>query len=74
MKSRKLLKELTDVGRGKSAIASVCLVKRVYRKVLEALRHITAGLEESWEEWVPHVVASISSYYNSSTGESPLTS
>ncbi len=51
--------------------ASNGLVERANRKILEALRHVTAGLEDTWEEWLPHVAASINSTYNSSIGETP---
>ncbi len=51
--------------------ASYGLLERANRKILEALRHVTAGLEEASEEWLADVAASINGSYNSSIAETP---
>ena len=51
--------------------ASNGLCERANRKVLEALRHVTDGFPQSWDEWTSHIAASINSAYNSSINESP---
>ena len=51
--------------------ASNGLVERANRKILEVLRPVVSGLEESWEDWIPFVAASINSSICESTGQSP---
>ena len=51
--------------------ASNGLCERSNRKVLEALRPVVSGLVESWEDWLPHVAASVNSNVCVSTGQSP---
>ncbi len=38
---------------------------------LEIVRLVAGKLHESWEDWLPHVAASISGSVNSSTGKTP---
>ncbi len=38
---------------------------------MEILRHVAGKLHESWEDWLPHVAASINGSVNSSTGKTP---
>ncbi len=40
-------------------------------KILEILRHLAAHLQETWEDWLSHVAASVNSFVNSSTGKTP---
>ncbi len=47
------------------------LVERTNKKILEILRHVAGTLHESWEDWLPHVAASINGSVNSSTGKTP---
>ena len=51
--------------------ASNGLVERTNRKILEILRHVAGTFHESWEDWLPHVAASINGSVNSSTGKTP---
>ena len=51
--------------------ASNGLVERTNRKVLEALRPVVGGLLDNWEDWLPHVAASINSSICESTGQTP---
>ncbi len=51
--------------------ASNGLVEWANRKLLEVLRPIVNDLLENWEDWLPHVAASINSSINYSTGKSP---
>ncbi len=50
--------------------ASNALVERANRKILEVLRPIVNELD-NWEDWLPHVAASLNSSVNDSTGISP---
>ncbi len=52
-------------------LASNGLVERANRKILEVLRPIVNDLLDNWEDWLPHVAASINSLVNDSTGKSP---
>ncbi len=47
------------------------LVERTNRKILEVLRPVVGCLLHSWEDWLPHVAASINSSLCESTGQSP---
>ncbi len=40
-------------------------------RILEILRHVVGKLHQSWEDWLPHVAASINESVNSSTGKTP---
>ncbi len=51
--------------------ASNGLVERANRKILEVLRPAISNFLENWEDWLPHVAASINSHVCESTGESP---
>ncbi len=51
--------------------ASNGLVERANRKILEVLRPIVNELLDNWEDWLPHVAASLNSSVNDSTGKSP---
>ena len=51
--------------------ASNGLVERTNRKVLDILRPVVNGFLENWEDWLPHVAASINSSICESTGQSP---
>ncbi len=51
--------------------ASNGLVERPNRKILEILRHLAGHLQETWEDWLSHVAASINGSVNSSTGKTP---
>ncbi len=51
--------------------ASNGLVERANRKTLEVLRPIVNDLSDHWEDWLPHIAASINSSINDSTGKSP---
>ena len=51
--------------------ASNGLVERANRKILEVLRPVVGKLLETWEDWLPHVAASINSSVCESTGKSP---
>ena len=51
--------------------ASNGLVERTNRKVLEVLRPVVNGFLENWEDWLPHVAASINSNICESTGQTP---
>ncbi len=51
--------------------ASNGLAERTNRKVLEILRHVAGQLHESWEDWLPHVAASINGSIISSMGKTP---
>ncbi len=44
--------------------ASNGLVERANRKILEVLRPIVNDLLDNWEDWLPHVAASINSSVN----------
>ncbi len=47
-------------------------MERTNRKILDALRPVVGGLLETWEDWVPHVAASINGSVSESTGQSPF--
>ncbi len=47
------------------------LVERANRKILEVLRPIVSEFLDNWEDWLPHVAASLNSSINDSTGKSP---
>ncbi len=51
--------------------ASDGLPEHTNRKILEILCHVVGQLHESWEDWLPHVAASINGSVNSSTGKTP---
>ncbi len=51
--------------------ASNGLVERTNRKILEVLRPVVGSLLHSWEDWLPHAVASINSSLCESTGQFP---
>ncbi len=51
--------------------ASNGLVERANRKILDVLRPVVCGLLHTWEDWLPHVAASINSSVCESTGQSP---
>ncbi len=51
--------------------ASNGLVERANRKILEVLRPIVNDLLDNWEDWIPHVAASINSSVNDYTEKSP---
>ncbi len=51
--------------------ASNGLIERTNRKILEILRHLAGHLQETWEDWLSHVGASINGSVNSSTGKTP---
>ncbi len=40
-------------------------------KILEILRHLAGHLQETWEDWLSHVAASINGSVSSSTGKTP---
>ncbi len=46
-------------------------VERVNKKILEVLRPVVNELLDNWEDWLPHVAASLNSSVNDSTGKSP---
>ncbi len=48
------------------------LVERANRKILEVLRSIVNYSLDNWEDWFPHIAASINSSVNDSTGKLPL--
>ncbi len=47
------------------------LVEKANRKILEVLRPIVNELLDNWEDWLPHVAASLNSSVNDPTGKSP---
>ena len=47
------------------------LVERTNKKILDILRHLSSTLQESWEDWLPLVAASINGIPNPSTGKDP---
>ncbi len=47
-------------------------MKRANRKILDVSRPVEGGLLETWEDWVPHVAASINGSVCESTGQSPF--
>ncbi len=47
------------------------MVERANRKILEVLRPIVNGLFDNWEDWLPHVAASLNSSVSDSTDKSP---
>ncbi len=51
--------------------ASNGLVERANRKIIEALRHVTNGVLQTWDKWLSHIAAFISASYNASINESP---
>lgn len=51
--------------------ASNGLVERVNKKILEILRHVAGRFQEAWQDWLPHVAASINGSINASTGKTP---
>ncbi len=46
-------------------------VERANRKILKVLRPILNELLDNWEDWLPHVAASLNSSINDSTGKPP---
>ncbi len=52
-------------------LASNGLVEKANRKILEVLHHIVNELLEKWEDWLPHVAASLNSSVNDFTCKSP---
>ncbi len=46
------------------------LAEMANRKILEVLRPIVNELLDNWEDWLPHVAASLNSSSNDSTGKS----
>ena len=51
--------------------ASNGLVERANKKILDVLRHVVSQLNDSWQDWLPHVAASINGSVNASTGKTP---
>ncbi len=51
--------------------ASNGLVESANRKILELLTPIVNYLLDNWEDWLPHIAASINNSVNDSTGKSP---
>ncbi len=51
--------------------ASNGLVERTKRKILEILHHLAGHLQETWEDWLSHVAASINVSVNPSRGKTP---
>ena len=51
--------------------ASNGLVERANKKILDVLRHVVSQLHDSWQDWLPHVAASINGSINASTGKTP---
>ncbi len=51
--------------------ASDGLMERTNTKILETLWDVSGKLHEPWEDWLPHVAASINGSVNSSTGKTP---
>ncbi len=51
--------------------ASNGLVERTNRKILEILHHLAGHFQETWEDWLSQVAASINSSVNPSTGKRP---
>ncbi len=51
--------------------ASNGLIEHTNRKILEILCHLAGHLQETWEDWLSHVPASINGSVNSSTGKMP---
>ncbi len=51
--------------------ASNGLVERANRKILDVLRPVVNGLLETWEDWLPHVAASINCNVCKCTGRTP---
>ena len=51
--------------------ASNGLVERANTKILDVLRPVVNGFLETWEDWLPHVAASINSSVCESTGRTP---
>ncbi len=49
--------------------ASNGLVEHTNSKILEILRHLAGYLQETWEDWLFHVAASINCSVSSSTGK-----
>ncbi len=47
------------------------MVENANRKILDVLRPIVNELLDNWEDWLPHVPASLNSSVNDSTGKSP---
>ncbi len=47
------------------------LVERTNREILEILRHLAGHLQETWEDWLSHIAASINGSVNSFTGKTP---
>lgn len=39
------------------------------KKILQILRHVVSKLVEFWQDWLPHVAATINVYVNSSNGK-----
>ena len=51
--------------------ASNGLVERANKKILDVLRHVVSQLNDSWQDWLPHVASSINGSINASTGKTP---
>ncbi len=51
--------------------ASNGLAERANRKISEVLRPIVNELLDNWEDWLPHVAATLNSSVNDPTGKSP---
>ncbi len=51
--------------------ASNGLVERTNRKILEVLCHLAGHFQDTWEDWLSQVAATINSYVNLSTGKTP---
>ncbi|MPC25234.1 Retrovirus-related Pol polyprotein [Portunus trituberculatus] len=49
--------------------ASNSIVERTNKKILDVLRHVVSQLHDSWQDWLPHVTASINGSINASTGK-----
>ncbi len=47
------------------------LIECINRKILEILCYLAGHLQETWEDWLSHVAASINGSVNSSTGKMP---
>ncbi len=51
--------------------ASNGLVERETRKILDVLRPVVSGLQNTWKDWLTYVAACINSHVCESTGQSP---
>lgn len=76
--SNQILKQICDKFNIKQTFiaahhpASNGLVERTNKKILDVLRHFAGDFHDSWEDWLPHVAASINTSHCSSTGKSPF--